>query len=344
MIPIYLFLLTIALLSPEPSTIDLERAKIHDVQKAYWESISTLELSGEEYSLDSNFRRLTGPKTGHLEHRVIYGSRGRFWFRRISVDSEGKIGSVHQFRENGRVFLGITPFEDDVDSLSMIVIRNQTDKPNLYENEMCLAFWGWMPGGKPIHIWLEEGGVLTIEKSKDGREVPVISSTHRKIPIRIELDPDHDWLPRSVNLEKHSEFKTLRYERDQGHWFPGIVREIIEPTSLPPGCDIRIEYKMIEMHINRAVPKSIFEIPQNLDGVVVQDQRNWTGYCKGGIQARKRLEKAHGDDGTPKRSPDDRSPDSQVIASTEPPRLRWEIAIAIVSLFVLACAWKLRRG
>jgi hypothetical protein len=191
---------------------------------------------------------------------------------------------------------------------------------------------------------MEEGASLANERRPDGREVPVLTAEHRRRPLRIELDPDRDWLPRRVDLKGSHTCETRAFTRDQGHWFPSDVAMILDESGPSAGHDTRIGFQLAGLRVNHPVPTGTFGMPNLTDGVQVSDDRNWTGYFKGGFEARKRLEQARGIYAPPKNPADADSSVSDVVASAEERRFPWEIGVAAISIVALVVAWKMHRN
>ena len=323
---------------------EIDRAAIYSTQKAYWDSITTLEVVGEEFPLDTTLHRRQGQEITHHEFRILYGSNGRLSFRRVQKSGRGETTGLHQFRRDGRTFLGIMAYLKDPDAIDELVIRNQVDKPGHHDGEMCLILWGWMPGGKTIPVWLDEGGTLSPGRDQTGQEIAIVTSELRKRPIRIELDPDHDWLPRRIELVGDSTFEIKEFARDRGHWFPSEITQVIDGSAVQSGSGLRSGYKLTSLSVNRGVAEGSFGMPRLLDGSLVRDERNWSGYIQGGTKARDRLLKDRGERSASKSTPGAVGLAPQVVVAVEPGRFPWEMALVGAAVAVLALSWKLNQN
>lgn len=322
---------------------EVDRQKIHDIQKAYWDSISSVEMTGEEFVLDSSLRRREGANISHQEIQIRYSVGARITFRSITRRPDGQSVAVRRFHEDGRAYYGFMTQEGDPEVIDDVVIQNQVSKPGHYARDMCLFLWTWMPGGKPIHVWLEEGATITSELSANQEQVIALRSDHHKRPVRMELDSAHDWLPTLVEIGGSVRYETKRFEKSRGHWFPNEVVRLDKEEDPAGNTATRRGFKISTLSINRPVAPATFGMPELPDGAHVRDERNWTGYFKGGIEARKRLEEAR-EQNVPAsiKSAEDLKP-AEVVAAVEPPRFPVEIVVLGISVFAFTASWKLSR-
>ncbi len=320
-----------------------DQERIHAQVKAYWDSIETLEASGEEFILDSDGRRVFPPGSTSVAIWLAYGSGGRYAFQRRSRGKDGSVAELHQFREDGRTFYGLVSTPEEPDVIDDVVIRNQVDLPGEYDNTMCLALWAWMPGGKPVHKWIEEGGSVTREQV-GGREQFTLTATRRGNRLRCVLDPGRNWLPAQVELEGVFVCKTTSFERSAGHWFPSEIVWAQEAASLPPGSNTHSAFKLSQVSVNSPTTSTVFRMPPITDGTLVRDERNWSSYIKGGNdgkhgnEARKNrfeLRKARVAALNPASEKLDRS---MVLAEATVDRFRWEL-VFLAGAFVCLGTW-----
>ena len=157
-----------------------------------WNSLATLAFRCEEFGLDEAGRRNYSQPTQRLDW--LFGEGDRLSLTTSQVETGGSETHVSLTRQDGRRQYAIMPFDGYPGSISDVYISAQKDTRGFYSGRMCAVLWLIMPGGRPPHVHLEQNGSLAIVKA-GGRDSVVLSSTHRGLPVRCTLDPDHDWMP-----------------------------------------------------------------------------------------------------------------------------------------------------
>ncbi len=252
---------------------DLTEAEVMERCRLAWESLETLQFTCSHFNVEGD--------------RVAYdrgSTRSEFWQapggKRALVEwgvHPDREELMQNFRQDGRRRYTLICYPDHPEVVKDIGIEVQPDTADRYVGYMNFALWLLMPGGKPVHIHLAEGGRLApYEGEGSGERVLVVSKFQGK-PLRMVVDPERDWLPVEVAIEGGMRIVATRFEKDNGRWFPvdgGMVRPktvIVSPNGeikkyTGNELDVR-QFEVSEFHINRPIPASRFELPRLEDGV-----------------------------------------------------------------------------
>jgi hypothetical protein len=278
--------LSVLAIAGRPSTpTDLD--EVRRELDAGWQSLQTIEFECREYLLDEANRPRKG--LSELDFHFAYQAGGRWAYATWQVDLEGNRRPLEDTRQDGRKQYQVFARKGHPDVIDFAQISTQTSTADTYDGGMQVALWLWIPGGKPPIAHLRSGGRLEIERTLDGRETVVLVSSHKGHPLRCELDPEHEWLPRRVLLGDFAEYVATDFRRDNGRWFPS---EGFGITRLGPSRAQRDGFRVTSLAINRGIFPSTFQMPRLAPGVIVQDAAG-KGEIVGGQAARETLEREY---------------------------------------------------
>jgi hypothetical protein len=301
---------------------------LRQIYEYQWDSLQDMEIQTEEQVFDS-WGRLK------REHRFTFalGPEGR---RSVSLTlTEGDKVTAGYLREDGRRRYEPRPLFGHPDIIENVTITRQLSGPDTYEGPKFVALWAFMPGGKSLARWLAEGASLNpIERS--GRQGLEIVASLRDRALRLQLDPDHAWLPSAVILEGALEVHVQRFGEDQGHWFPMEGDEV----ATREGGNENIKFVVSSLRINRGVDPSLFGMPPIPDGAQITDQITSSRRVKGSHEARQRLLSLSRAAVLRPQS----VPTGPIVVPRNPPHshFTWSLAIGGMSIAVIAIALMLR--
>ena len=84
--------------------------------------------------------------------------------------------------------------------------------------------------------------------------------------VRCELDVDHGWAARRVELTGHCIWEVKKFMLVDGRWFPAEGRVTV--LDLP---NTSTDFKVSRWHVNRSIPAAKFDLPELPKGVRVFD-------------------------------------------------------------------------
>jgi hypothetical protein len=261
-----------------------ERADLRERLKQFWDSMATFEFTSDEYTIPEHGGRTDGLYL--IRTRFIKGLDGRSAIKQSSIAPGGHEKIFHELRNDGVRSHGIVRLKNH-DIISELVTSNAQGNELEYKGAMCYLLWILLPGGRPIYTRLDTGGD-TDARMIEGRETLILNFTHKGLLVSCFLDPEHDWLPRRVEIggEPRQEITVTRFSRVDGRWIPA------EGTYTGIGPDRR-GYKVTSFRVNHAVAMDAFEPPPVPDGARVFDETTSKGYFKGGPVARDRFVKKY---------------------------------------------------
>jgi hypothetical protein len=306
--------------------------------KQSWESLQSIQFRADEYGIDAE-----GHRTTEYAIRVdfAHAKGGRWAYASRSTRGEDVKELAADFREDGKTQRTISAFPGHPEMINNIVVRSQADDDKTYSGGMQEILWLWLPGGKPPIAHLDAGGRLEVTKV-DGKVHAVIHSTHKGSPIQIELDPDHDWLPRRVTFDEFQEFEAKTFRRDNGRWFYEEGRQRKHHGSLTgpeageivatPKGDTRRGFVVTSLSINRPIDTATFAAPKGGVGVLIQDETTGKDDILGGTSAYRDRVLKYG----PK--PATKGSASPVTASIDPPGDPWGRSILVASAAAMVTA------
>ncbi len=269
--------------------------EVRRVLKLSWDSLATLSYRLEEYELDERGERDRTMPT--IQTDWYLGEGNRIAMSRRTMSPGGTVSFFSSVRQDGRRRYDITPFRGHPDSISRVTITAQKETRDSYAEITNSLAWLMTPGGRPLTAHLDAGGSLEIE-DVGARQRVVLLSREREKPLRCFLDPEHDWVPRRVELgtgDTMIYFQARRFVQEQGHWFPA-EGTYLSPTVNGPLGKSSIFYKrrgftVSAISVNARLEESLFTLPPLPRGAGVRDDVKGTSYYVGGTRAaRKQLE------------------------------------------------------
>lgn len=223
------------------------------------ESLETVRFVAEEFSLDAD----GGPVEPPFQRFEYSGARGGRRRVRATSPYRGREVTTVWYYEDGEHRHDVEHLADDADRISSVRIRDQVDSDDRYSELMNGAMSLYMPRGRTLEGLLDDGGVIRSDRSGSEpawvMEVPV--GEHQ---LRIELDPEHDWLPRKVGIAGFHEDVCTRFDRVNGRWFPVEGRSWAQHGGETESRGFRVT----SLSLNHAVDPADFA-PRLGEGVLV---------------------------------------------------------------------------
>ena len=230
-----------------------------------WASLETLEFSADERFRDPDKNR------DYSSYRTEYllGKGDRRTVSTTFFDPNGVPALRVEVRSDGTNTYQLMSEQGKPDVFRQVTIEDQTDKRDRYAGVMCSALWLWTPGGRPLAALLSSGGKLAVERdTKGGERVILVAKNPRsgRGEVRCELDADHGWAPRRVELSDVSTrdvWEVTKFMQVDGRWFPAEG----SCTGAGPSTD----FKVVRWHVNRPIPAEKFALPELPKGLRVLD-------------------------------------------------------------------------
>lgn len=314
-----------------------DRAVVRQALEQMWESLATLEFQEEGLACDSRYR--PDRSRGSSRRTYAFGPGGRRASQTWTVEADGQtewLGS--DMRRDGKNRYLISHSRDDPDVIERVMVvsdyETHEDSPTVPVHTMNYL----TPFGKPLHRYLDDPATtLEVARDDEGRELVALVTEVRGLPVRIELDPGRDWLAHRYTMGDAFESHVLRFEQENGRWFP--VESVTSKTGRE-GSNYS-KYIVTGLKINHPIPEERFRPPPLPDGVVVLDGTGTRKEARvvGGAQAlRKRHEEPRPtSDGSPPQ------PASSIpLASVDPERFPWSLALGAAGLIALVTALTVR--
>lgn len=313
-----------------------DREKIRAQLKLLWDSWETIEFGCENYELDADGR--SDRREGFIRYDFVLGSAGRRVQIETAVRPEGE-ERMSESHDDGRRVYCISYFPRHPSVIDRVDIVSSKSAPDTFSGVLVGPLWAFMPERRPLYVHLDAGAKLESAHGADGKELFRLHIQPQRGPtVHCELDPDHDWLARRVEVPRDSTVVTVtRFRRENGRWFPAEVTE----SNVRDGERQRTGYTVTDLRINRPVPISTFGPPQLPAGVMIVDHtQSAAGIAsyQGGKAAREQLERKYAQD--PRESVIPRRP---IVASPTPSLLPISAMVAIASLAIIGLAVWLRR-
>ncbi len=309
----------------------LDRQSLHDELKQLWDSLSTLEFRSESYEIDSRGRP-DRTKTFISEYAVAPGGRLAV---KVYFGGNGQAPKlVQDARYDGTHRIDVQTLPDEPKTVDMVRVTNRSDREHLFDGHMNEVLWLFAPDGKPVDTYIKDDAEIDVRPGPDGGEnVVVACDIPRGRTLRFELAPDHDYLPRRVELRAEGVehiYEVTRFGRDNGRWFP------VEGTKLTrDGQGVkRRRFEVDGLRINRTIAASTFTMPRKLeDGAVILDRTSLhRSRVVGGPDARIEFVERH------PASFAEEAEGEPIVASRSPARFPTALVLGSVSLGALVLA------
>lgn len=252
------------------------------------------------------------------EERSHYSGGG--WLHQRSVQADGKDYILRWDRETG-----LHP--------QSLIIRAHSGspyelRPTAHPLSMLLC-----PGQIPVANHIEAGAPVEIEGGAGGLREVIVRTKLRRTPLKITLDPEHDWLAKEVAYgdPPFSVVKVTRFARDNGRWFPV---EGLYDRAEAEGKRLLLAFAVSRFRINEVSAKPI-KPPKPSEGLMIEDtikHQNYSFSTKSGLPRKK--------PSLPDSDPD--APGGIVVEKPRP--FNWGMVVGISSgaLIVLAVFLKRR--
>lgn len=243
----------------DPSTV---KAQV----KLMWDSLASMEIVSEE-SVASADGRIDRTKSIHI-YKIKYSSDGRWASEMDSPSAGGRRFHVARFQGGGRLH------EVAYDGDRMTIIREAylDADAGRYQGMPGILMTLLMPGDKSVLDHLEAGATLEIEVGPRGERSVILATKYRGHPLRMTLDPDHDWLVSSVHLGsgRGVTCRVTRFDRDNGRWYPaeGVQERPDGPATNSPTLRA---FAATTFRVNRPIPDAAFASPKPQEGTNIQD-------------------------------------------------------------------------
>ncbi len=305
-----------------------DKNEIKDQLKQIWDSLDTLEFREEAFQCNENLQ--PDLSQGYGRHEYAFGSAGRRASLSMAIYPESKTEKViSDIRRDGEKRYIINKFKDDNETINSVHIMDEPEKhndsPTLHVHVMSFL----TPFGKPLYFYVDEPAKLGVRRDEEGRDLVVLSSRFREMPVRWELDPSHDWFPVHYSLGDVLEGHVTRFGMDNGRWFP---TEGFMITKNPDQPVDRVKFVISNLKINRPIPDSRFSPPKLSPGVIVRNATTGTARIEGNsLHARKELELKH------QRNPEVVSVSTSESrgAAVEPEQMPWRVYLVVASSALL---------
>ena len=255
-----------------------DRRQLREELKELWVSLMTFEFECKEF-LQGVGQGQKGSKS-YLKTEFAHKKDNRWSCRIGSVRADGTYIPGDWLRQDGVKRQQINPFPAFPNEIASVHIQSQESTPDEYADIKFSALWSFMPGGKPIYVYLDEGGQIDAAPEA-GPDCVALTTKYRGSSLKCILDGKHDWLPLKVELRErdilHVNNTTTRFQRDNNRWFPA-EGEFEVPAQ--EGSILRLFY-VENLSINRPIDDKRFALPALPGGVRVVDDVKNTVYFTG---------------------------------------------------------------
>ena len=317
---------------------EFDLATIRSELKQSWESLHDIQFQSDGFGTDKQGRRTT---PYHIRTNFAHSRGGRWAYQSKAMLGDVVKQFVSDIRQNGKTQWSVATFPNHPEVTNMVFVRSQSDDDRTYSEGMTALLWLWIPGGKPPIAHLDAGGQLEATRV-DGKLHALIRATHKDVPIVIELDPDHDWLPFRVTAEDFLLYEATQFRRDNGRWFyergfeirhhgPVSGYDAGEIVAQPEG-DTRREFLVKTLTINRPLNSTLFNAPPTEPGVLIQDSTTGRDKVIGGHAAFAVRQRRYGT------KPSSEPVAQPIGAAIDPPSGPWGASLLVASAAALLTA------
>jgi hypothetical protein len=275
-------------LAPASPQADLSKEQVLAETKRLWQELTHLEVRTSESHPDQGKRGIDriykNDFTNDGRYRIESGQT------QLATDEHSTSITIGNRKE----IIRPTYFEKHPGVLESVDLRPQEGDATRYIGGMDLFLWTFRPDGRPIHRHIEDGATL---RRLPGSALYELSSARlqNKLPIKITLDPSHDWLPIEVLLgDELSHWKVEEFRLFAGRWLPASVSKVSHVTDRDGTKRTeKATLKLLDAKVNEPIDPTRFERPAFGDGVLILDTIEGRNYTVGGAVARERLMKLY---------------------------------------------------
>lgn len=323
-------------LSAQAGGAEISRTSIRESIARWWDSIESIEVRMDRLqSYDERGEVLIE------EHHIAVAAGEKVSVKVVQTTRTGEKVVAANTRTDGlKTYQGAT-LEGHPEVSKTINVMNSASRPGHYVGPMDTILWLIMPGGTPLHRHLDEGADLLVDENPDGGKSYSIQFNFRypNRPVKCILDPEHDWLPREVEIGTSGTYRirVTRFLKENGHFFPaaGTIHKMLNTGE----HDSRFEVRAAA--INRGAAPELFGPPNLVMGTFIVDQTKGKNHIQGGLKGREAFRAKYE---LPSSAPvASKLPANPVVAGREPERSPIATTILVASTFVLIVAAYLRK-
>lgn len=311
----------------------LDRAALRETLKTMWDSLDTIELQETAGICDAQLRPDPTQAYSRCDFARRHGGSSATLTVRIDPPPKGERIASDMRRSGGKRYF-VEYFKDGTKTVSKLSIDDdsESDEDTTHNHVRALSFMA--PHGKPLFRILEDPST-TVEEARDadGRRFIIMTARVRGFHLRMEIDPDHDWLLRRYQIGDFYDAHVLRFESLNGRWFPveGVFEDNRPEKRTAFHQPQRSKFVVTGLKLNQPIADSRFAPPPLPKGAIVRDLAKPKARVVGGtLEARRALEKQH-----PRPKPTQPTPNGPIVASREPEEFPWTAILGGASLALI---------
>jgi hypothetical protein len=322
----------IASLGQSVSAAELDRARLIAELRNLWDSQDSLQFECETHKLLANGQ--PDPSSGSARYECAFSQTSKSMRTYSRKNATAKWVLESDVKQDGQKRYNIDHLKNAANTINAVAISNQGGTKAEDSFPLNVVLWLVTPDNKPMYQLLGSSNNVSFVKSDKGIiEAKFSCPLSRNRQLKCELDSSHDWLPGQVQLlagATEVSWDRIRFERDNGRWYP---KEGIQ-TIKREGKEVRWEFRVGRMDINRETPQSTFKPPKQLaSGVAVLDQTSKVKMTYvGGIEARKKFESVHGLTPSPSKT------GNPIVATRTLRRIPWQFYLLTISATAVSAA------
>ncbi len=323
--------------TPQADAADLVEA-VKELQQ--WESrFVTIRVQSrrELNSATNSLLRQYGIDDSVSDLDWIWEDSGRFLH--ASVDrNDGKISRSVQMANQKRYYQVKFAVEDPVKDIPAVVMSGENTLANTGAKLLYPPFhFLWDEGSR---TWLGSRLVhVTSSRSTDDGMLEIEGGDVGFDAYRIQLDPQHGYLPRQgviPNAVKETRFFVEEFQEVQpGFWFP-------KRGTLVLNGDMHEKWSVSQVELNAEYPDNMFQ-PRMGDGTYVMDSISGKNYWHGGKPPETALTKAKSTADSASAPIPVSIPDNVINARRDHP-VRWAFWLGLFGILAIAVGLLMRRA
>jgi RNA polymerase sigma factor (sigma-70 family) len=259
-------------LTPEKAIAPLPtRAEIRDSLKNWWDSLTTLEFREQTTECGPDGEPRKGGFRSLVDYAHAPGNRRVVRYGLISA--EGAETLWQERRYDGEVQTDVSGDSKFPPKIGYLSVSDQTDTRDRYEGAKSAVLWSMMGRGdddasRPYYSLIDRGSPIEISRDQSGSPQAILTINRFGRILRVELDPDHSWLPRKIT----GIATVSKFAQNHGVWFP------VEGISDDPGRTST--FRVVDLRINRPIRggRDRFVLPPDLTGRALVEKPRAFGY------------------------------------------------------------------